>query len=35
MPGTRQGYGRERRLGSRRFRRRIIIAAEGTQSEPE
>lgn len=35
MPRPEQGYGRERRRGIRRFRRRIVIAAEGTDSEPE
>jgi hypothetical protein len=29
------GYGRQRLRGTRRFRRRVVIAAEGTDSEPE
>jgi hypothetical protein len=30
-----QGYDRQRVRGTRRFRRRVVIATEGTESEPE
>ncbi|TVR48269.1 MAG: RloB domain-containing protein [Planctomycetota bacterium] len=35
MAGSRRGYQRTRKRGTRRFKRRVIIAAEGTISEPE